>query len=149
LDDGLDFPGEGWIRAALAVVVTGLHEVPEMVDHAGADERAALGVEGDAPGIAGSFTKNVEFLGFRVDAVHRAGEAKILAVLLDVAVVEDAVEAVQVTVRAPGEGVGQLVGVVAAKARDDDLRLAGRLAVGSYSIEKNLRRVGHPHAAMT
>ena len=52
LDDRVDLPGERRIRAALAMVIAGLGQVPEMVDDAGADEGAALGVPGDAPGVA-------------------------------------------------------------------------------------------------
>ena len=57
----------------------------------------------------------------RMDAEQGAGEVELLAALRDVAGVEDAVEAVEPAVGAPGERVGQLVRVVAAEAGDDDL----------------------------
>src|SRR5262249_51339553 len=103
LDDGLNLPRVGRVRAALAVVVAGLGQVPEVVDDTGADEGAALGVEGDAPGVAGAFAEDLEVLRPRVDAEHRAGELVFLAAVLDAAVVEDAVETVQPAVGPPGE----------------------------------------------
>src|SRR5207253_8027443 len=33
VDDRVDLPGERWIRAPLAMVVAGLGQVPEVVDH--------------------------------------------------------------------------------------------------------------------
>ena len=71
-----------------------------------------------------------------------------LPLLLDVAVVEDAVEAVEPAVGPPGQRVGQFVRVVAAEAGDDDLRLAGRLAVGADLVEEDVGRVGDPDAAV-
>ena len=60
LDDRVELPGERRIRAALAMVVAGLGQVPEVVDHAGADEGAALAVEGDAPGVARPLAEELE-----------------------------------------------------------------------------------------
>ncbi len=66
----------------------------------------------------------------------RAGELVFLAAMLDVARVEDAVPAVEPAVRAPGQGVGELVGVVAAEAGDDDLAGIGlAVAVGVFQEE--------------
>src|SRR5262249_24893879 len=45
LDDGADLPRVRWIRAALAMVVAGLGEVPEVIDDASGDERVAVLVE--------------------------------------------------------------------------------------------------------
>ena len=64
------------------------------------------------------------------------------------AAIEDAVEAVEPAVRAPGQRVGQFVRIDAAEAGDDDLRLAGRLAVGTDLVKEDVRRVGDPDAAM-
>ena len=63
LDDRVDLPGERRVRAALAVVVAGLGEVPEVIDHAGADEGAPFVIQGDAPGIAGPFGEEFELHG--------------------------------------------------------------------------------------
>ena len=60
LDDRVDLPGERRIRPALAMVVAGLGQVPEVVDHAGAREGAALGVPGDAPGVARPLAEELE-----------------------------------------------------------------------------------------
>src|SRR5262249_48313984 len=115
LDDRAELPGERRIGATLAMVVAGLDQVPEMVDHAGADEEAAFGVDGYAPGIAGSFAEQLELAGLRMDAEQRAREAIGVAVAaLDGGRIEDAVEAIEPAVRPPGERVGQLVGVGAA-----------------------------------
>ena len=79
LDDRADLPGERRIGPALAVVVAGLGQVPEVVDHAGADEGAAFVVPGDAPGIARPFAEELELARPRMDAEQRAGEVVILA----------------------------------------------------------------------
>ena len=63
VDDRLDRPGERRIRAALADVVAGLDQVPEVVDHAGAREERALGVDGDAPGVARPLAEDLEDAG--------------------------------------------------------------------------------------
>src|SRR5262249_47411680 len=104
--------------------------------------------ESDAPGIARALAENLEVLRPRMNAEQSAGELVLLAAVLDVAVVEDAVEAIEPAVGPPGERVGQLVRVGAAKAGDDDFRLAGRLAVGPLAVEEDVRRVGHPDAAV-
>src|SRR5207248_11490686 len=82
------------------------------------------------------------------NAEQGTGEVVVLALVLDVRMVEDAVEAVQPAIGAPGQRVGQLVRVVAAEAGDDDLGLADRLAVGADLVEEDVRRVGDPDAAV-
>ena len=67
----------------------------------------------------------------------------------DVAVIEHAVQAVQPTVRSPGQRVGQFVRVGAAKAGDDDLALVGPTVAVGVLQEEDVGRVGHPHAAVT
>lgn len=82
-----------------------------------------------------------------MDAEQGAGEDVLLAAVPDVAEVEHPVPAVKPAVGPPGEGVGQLVGVGAAEAGDDDLGLAG-LAVGADGVEEDVGGVGHPDAAV-
>src|SRR5206468_1008406 len=88
-------------------------------------------------------------LRLRMDAKHRTREAPLLAVLLDDARVEDAVEAVEITVWAPRQRIGQLVGIGSAEAGDDQLGLADRWPVTIHEgIEKKVGRVGNPDAAV-
>src|SRR5262249_24559091 len=129
IDDGAELPGEGRIRAALTMIVAGFRQGPQVIDDAGTDEGAALVVPGEAPGIPRALPKQLKFPRFRMDAEEDAGEDEVLAALLDVAVIEDAVESVQPAVRTPRQRVGQFMRVGAAEAGDDDFRLAGRLAV--------------------
>src|SRR5262249_15992455 len=95
LDDRVHLPGIGRIPPALAVVVAGLDQMPEMVDHAGADEGAAFGVKRNAPGIARSLAKDLEVAGARMNTEHRTGEVMRFAAILDLATVENAVEAIE------------------------------------------------------
>ncbi len=147
VDDRVEHPGERRIRSALAVVIAGLGEVPEVVDHAGAGEGRAVGVPGDPPGVARPFAKDLEIAGLGIDPKHGAGEFVTLAAIVDLGRVEDAVPAVQLAVRAPGQRVGQLVRVVAAEAGDDDLARVGQAVAVGILEEEDVRRVGDPHAA--
>src|SRR5882724_8653886 len=106
LDDGADLPGERRIRAALAMVVAGLGEVPEVIDDAGGDEGVAVVIEGEAPGIAGALAEDFELLGPGMDAEQGAREVKRLAVLLDDAAIEDAVQAIKPAIGAPRQEFG-------------------------------------------
>ena len=74
LDDAFDLPRERRIRTALTVVVAGLDQMPQMVDHARADERFPLVVEGDPPRVARPLAEDLELARTRMDAEHRAGE---------------------------------------------------------------------------
>ena len=147
VDDRLQLPGERGVRAALPVVIAGLGQVPEVVDHAGAGEGVADLVEGDPPGVAGPFAEDLEVAGLRVDPEDGAGEFVDLAAMLDPGRVEDAVPAVEPAVRPPGQRVRQLVGVEPAEAGDDDLGLV-RLAVAVGVLqEEDIGRVGDPDPA--
>jgi hypothetical protein len=53
-DDRFDFPSKRRIRTRLAMVVAALDQVPQVVDHARTDKRAAGAVPGDAPRITRS-----------------------------------------------------------------------------------------------
>ena len=90
-----------------------------MIDHASADERAALGIPGDAPGIAGAFGEQFEGPGSRMNAEQRAGELVGLPLVGHLAVIEHAVQAVEVAIRSPGQRVGKLVSVGASESGDD------------------------------
>ena len=74
VDDRFELPRVRRIRTALAMVVAGFGQMPQMIDHTGADEGAALVVEGDAPGIARPFGKQLELARPRMNAKQRAGE---------------------------------------------------------------------------
>src|SRR5262249_34766134 len=124
LDDAADLPRERRIRAPLAMVVAGLGEVPEVIDDAGGDEGIAVVVEREAPPVRGAFAEDLELLRARVDAETGAREIECLAVLLDDAAIEDAVEPIEPAVRAPGQRVRQFVRIMSAKAGDDDLRFS-------------------------
>jgi hypothetical protein len=140
LDDGADRPGVRGVRAALADVVAGLDEVPQVVDDAGGYEEAAFGIDGDAPGVAGALREDLKLARAGVDPPESARELPsgmvglVVGVGLGVAdmtVVENSVKPVEPAVGSPGERVGQLVGVGAAKAGDDDFGLVGlAVAVG-------------------
>ena len=121
--DGVDLPSMRWVGAALAMVITGLGQVPQVIDHAGADEGVAQWIESDAPGIASPLAEQTELLGARIDAKH--GARKLVGALRSFYArwIKDAVEAIQESIGAPGEIVGQLVGVEAAKASGNDCLL--------------------------
>src|SRR6202044_1081591 len=92
-------------------------------------------VERQAPGIAGPFAEDFEFLRLRMDAKQGTSEVEGFAVLLDDAAIENAVEAIEPAIRAPGERVRQFVRVMSAKAGDDDLRLS------QFSVREILERI--------
>jgi len=71
----------------------------------GADEGAALAVPGDAPRVARALAEQLELARLRMNAEQGTGEVELLPLMLDVAVIEDAVEAVQPAIGAPGERV--------------------------------------------
>ena len=66
----------------------------------------------------------------------------------DLAGVEDAVPAVEPAVGAPGQRIGQLVGIVAAEAGHDDLAGVGLAVAVAILEEEDVGRVGHPDAAV-
>ena len=149
IDDRLDRPGERRIRPALADVVTGLDQVPEMIDHAGARKERALRVDRDAPGVARPLAPDFEDAGRGVNPEDRTRECVRLAILRDdLRRVEHAVPAVEPAVGAPGQGIGQLVGVVAAEAGRDDFAKVS-LAVAVSVLEKeDVGRIGDPDASV-
>src|SRR5206468_11392225 len=113
----------GRVGTGLAVVVAGLDEVEDVVvgPVAGADQGTPFGVPDQTPGVARPLADDLELVRARVDTPQRTGEVEHAALRLHAAVVEDAVEAVEPTVRPPGQRVGQFVRVGAAEAGDDDL----------------------------
>ena len=149
IDDRLDGPGIRRIRPTLADVIAGLDQVPEVIDHAGAGEERALGVDRDAPGVARPLAPDLEDPGPGMDAEDRAGELVGLAILRgDLAGVEYAVPAVEPAVGAPGERVGQLVGVGAAEAGRDDFPRVGLAVAVAVLEEEEIGRVGDPDTAV-
>ena len=142
VDDRLHRPGKWRIRAPLADVVAGLDQVPEMVDHTGAREERALGVDGDAPRVARSLAPDFEDARPGVNPEDGAREMVSLAVFgHDAAGIEHAVPAVQPAVGAPGERIGELVSVAAAEARRDDLPGVGPAVAIAILQEKNIGRL--------
>src|SRR5437667_311066 len=110
IGDRPDAHRERRIRARLARVIAGLDEVEQMIGRPVArfDDRAALGVPSDAVWVARPLREDLELARARVQPPHGASEVVSMAVLVnDVAFVEDAIEAVEPTVGAPGEGAGQ------------------------------------------
>src|SRR5258708_3150488 len=84
-----------------------------------------------------------------MNAEKSAGEPVVLALVLDVALIEDTVEAVQPAVRSPGKRIGQLVRVAPAEPGDDDLRLAElRRREVLERIEEDVGRIGDPDTAV-
>src|SRR5579859_5761179 len=112
--DGAELDRERRVNASLLEVVAGLDEVEKVIGGpvADFDDGTALGVPDDAVGVARALGEDLELMGARVDAPHGGGEVVAFAMLVNyVGLIEDAVEAVQPAVGAPGEGAGQLVEV--------------------------------------
>ena len=99
-----------------------LEVVPQVVDHAGADEGAAFLVPSDAPGVAGAFAEQLEIPSPRVNAEQGAGELVVAASMADVAVIEDAVQTVQPAIGPPNETVERLMSVVDPPSVKQNLR---------------------------
>ena len=83
IDNRLHLPGKRWIGAALAVVIAGFREVPEVIDHAGASEKLAFSVDGNAPGVGSSFTEQLEVACFRMDSKNRSRKVVSLTTVAD------------------------------------------------------------------
>ncbi len=88
--------------------------------------------------------EDLEVAGLRVDPEDCAGKLVDLAAVIDPGRVEDAVPAVKPAVGAPGQRVGQLVGVEPAEAGDDDLAGVGPAVAVGVLEEEDVGRVGHP-----
>ena len=149
-DDRLDLPGERRIRPSLAVVVAGFGQVPEMVDHAGADESCSLAIPGHPPGVARPFANRFEVARPRMNAKHGAGEVVVLRPRCSTSLrIEDPVQSVEPAIGAPRQRIRQLVRVGPAEAGDDHFRLV-RLAVAVGVLhEQDVGRVGDPYAAVS
>src|SRR5207247_2325525 len=85
IGDRPDLHREGRICARLPRVVAGLDEMKEVIVRpvAGLDDRAPLGVPGDAVRIARSLSEDLELARAGVIPPHRTGEVMPLAVLRD------------------------------------------------------------------
>src|SRR4029077_3390131 len=95
LDDRPQLPGKRRIGASLAVVITGLGQVPQMIDDTGADKSAPLRVKRNSPWIAGALTEQLELARNGMDAEQGTGEVKGVPILLDHAAIEDAVQPIK------------------------------------------------------
>src|SRR5262249_44833545 len=84
-----------------------------------------------------------------MDAEDRASELISLALMSHLARVEDAVPAIEPAVGAPGQRVGQLVGVGPAEAGDDHLALVGPAVAVGVTEEKDIRSIGNPDPAVS
>ena len=125
--DGLDVVvGVGIeVLAGLPLVAAALNHVIQVRDDAGGDERLAVVVEIDAPGIARAVGEDLEDVPRRVIAPDAGVDRRALVVgrarLADLRMREHAVAAVEPAVGAPGEGVERLVRVLIAPAVEQDL----------------------------
>src|SRR5690606_26517605 len=63
LDNRPDLPDVLRVRAALTVIITGLGQVPEVVDDTGGDKPVAILIVIEPPGVAGSLAKKFEIPG--------------------------------------------------------------------------------------
>ena len=140
------------VRARLPLVAAALDDVVAVRDDAGLDERLAVLVEVEAPGVARAVGEDLEVVPRRVIAPDAGVDRRAVLVrragLADLRVGEDAVAAVEPAVRAPGEGVQRLVRVLVAPAVEQDLRRAGGLVVAVLDRdEQQVRRRADPDAA--
>jgi len=86
--------------------MAGLDEMEEMIVRpmTRLDNRAALGVPGDAIGIARALGEDLEFAGAGMEPPHRTGKIVLSSILKhDVALVEDTVESIKPAIRTPGQ----------------------------------------------
>ena len=141
------------MRAGLALVAGALDGVPHVRDDAGLEESFAVVVPIHAPLVAAAFAPAFEDLAGRVEAPDGTFDEDALAGrgarLAHEGAIEDAVRAVEPTVRTPDEVVQGLVGVVAHPAIQHDLRFASRLrfvAILDWDEEEVGRRA-EPDAA--
>ena len=157
LDDRLDLPRVRRIGPRLPVVVAGLDDVPEVIDHAGREEEAAFLVDGNPPGVARSLGVNLKLTRAGIDPPQRDGQRPARMILFEVGVlgtvlhmrkIEHAVEAIQPAIGPPGEGIRQLMRVVSTKPGDDRFDRVGLEVAIGVAGKQNVRRVGDPDAAM-
>ncbi len=122
------------VRAALADVVPGLRDVPEVVDHAGGEEQLPFVVDRDPPRVAGPLGEDVELFRMRIDPPHGTGHRPagmvrvlgqiwVVLAVLHMREVEHAVQAIQPPIRPPRQRVRQLVCIIAAPPVEQDSRL--------------------------
>src|SRR5260370_40239006 len=97
--------------AVLTNVRPARNHVEGVRNHADGQERLTVGIEIEAPGIAGSFGKNIELLGRKVITPDR----RVQPHFTDLGLREDAVQAIEQTVRAPLESIEGFVRVLAAE----------------------------------
>ena len=77
--------------AVLANVRPARNHVKSMRDHAGGQEGLTMGIKIEAPGVAGSFRKNIEFLGGKIITPNRRVQPN----FTDLGLREDAVQPIQ------------------------------------------------------
>ena len=114
-DDRFNLPGEGRVGAALPVVVTRFNQMPQVIDHAGRDERLAFVVKCDPPRVARSFAEDLEFPRSGMNPVHGTREwpagmffvvVRVRLRIFHVRMIEDAVQSIQPSIRSPSQAVG-------------------------------------------
>ena len=113
-DNTFDLPGKRRIRAALAMVVAGFRQMPQMINHTGTDKGLARIIEGNSPRIAGSLAKDLKLASLRVDPKHRTGklparlsfaEVRICRPIVDVRGIKHTVQPVQPAIRTPRQRI--------------------------------------------
>ena len=150
------FVGEGiQMRAEHAFVIGAGDAVPEVADHGVRVEKLAVLVPVESPGIRATVTEDLELFGRRMKTPDRAVHRD--AVLLrspgsaDPRGRGDAMASVEPAVRTPLQAVDDVVSDrlrVETVEHHDRLTIGDEVAVG-IGNEEQLRRTGHPDAAVT
>ena len=141
------------MRPGLPLVAAALDDVVEVRDDAGGDERLAVLVEVDAPGVARAVGEDLEVVPRRVIAPDAGVDRDAVGVgragLADARVGEDAVAAVEPAVGAPGERVERLVRVLRSPSRRAGPAggPSGRSSPSLSGMNRKLRGRADPDAA--
>src|SRR6266849_6222230 len=130
--------------AVLTNVRPARNHVEGVRDHTGGQKSLTIGIKIEAPGIAGSLRKNVEFLGGKVITPNR----RVQPHFTDFGLCEDTVQAVEQTVRAPLESIEGFVGILAAEAGKQYLLLVALASPRCIPQEKKMRRRSQENAVV-
>ena len=130
--------------AVLTNVRPARNHVKGVRNHAGGQKRLTVGIEIEAPGIAGSFRKNIELFGRKIITPNR----RVQPHFTDLGLREDAVQAIEQTVRAPLESIEGFVRVLAAETGQQYLLLVALASTRCIAQEKKMRRRSEEDAAM-
>ena len=96
----------------MSMIITGLRQMPKMIDHAGRQKRFTILVPRDSPRVAGPFGEQLKLASPGMDSKERTGklptgmfliEVWIVGCVFDVAIIKDTIESVKPTIRSPSE----------------------------------------------